>query len=116
MGMRVVVKRNDFPRKPPAVKRATARGTLASAERIAADARTRYSATPGETGEMRDETTAAATGPTSAAAESASDHALYQDQGTRYVPATYFFSGAAEAETRRFGTELADEITGALGG
>lgn len=115
MAVRIVVRRNDFPAKPAAVRAAAGRGTLAAAGRIVADARTRYSATPGETGEMRDSTVARPTGATSAVAESTAEHAVYQNFGTRTVPATYFFTGAVENESQRFGPEMAAEVRGSLG-
>lgn len=114
--IRFTVHRNDFPSLPGKVKHAAAGATLASAQRIATDAQGRYSATPGDTGEMRDKTQAKPTGALSAVAESTAKHAVYQDQGTRYIAPTRFFSGAAEAETAKFGPEIAAEVKGALGG
>ena len=115
VSLRFTVKMNRFPELPGRVKHAAGPATLKSAERIAADARSRYSATPGDTGEMRDKTQARATGALSAIAESTAKHAIYQDQGTRYIGATRFFSGAAEAESGQFAGEMASAVRDALG-
>lgn len=115
VSLRFNVKMNRFPELPGRVKHAAGPATLKSAERIAADARSRYSATPGDTGEMRNKTQARASGALSAIAESTAKHAIYQDMGTRYIGATRFFSGAAEAEAGRFEGEIASAVRGALG-
>jgi len=112
-----VIKKNRFLQMIPLARVALGRGTMASSERIAADARSRYSASPGDTGKMREETVARKIGPLGSVAVSGAPYAVFQDRGTsRGVPATHFFTGAVQAEEAKFGPAMAAEIKSALGG